>query len=143
MTEGFYFQIPSLVAMKIMLRSGVMFATIVLVLTLTFGNRFIDTAFFLVLCHIGLYFVLRHYKYVFISQNGILGSSTSGKRISISWEDKIEIRKTSAFGIPGYGIRKNGFNSIFVPEAIFTSTQFLTVVGRFAPNNHALLAQAK
>jgi len=141
MTNGYYFCLPSLEVKKIMRQSALLFVAIIMVLAIVTGRNYIDTAIFVALLHVGMYFFLLHYKYVYVSPQGVRGESPLGSSKIFSWSDDLEISRSSKNGIHGYAIRRKGLlDTIFLPRAIFDSPQFHAAVSEFAPPSHVLLA---
>jgi hypothetical protein len=141
MTTGYYFCLPSSEVKKILRHSVLIFVAIIIGLAIVTGRNFVDTAIFVALLHVGMYFFLLRYKYVYVSTQGVRGDSPLGSSKMFSWSDDIEICRSNSNGIHGYAIRGKGLlDTIFVPRAIFDSPQFRSAVSEFAPPSHALLA---
>jgi hypothetical protein len=142
MNNGYYFCLPSSEVKKITRASALMFVAIIIVLAIVTGRDFVDTALFVALLHVGMYFILLRYKFVYVSPLGVRGESPLGSTKVFSWSDVLEIRRSNNNGIHGYAIQRKGLlDTIFVPRAIFESPQFHAAVSEFAPPNHLLLAQ--
>lgn len=141
MNDGYYFRLPRTEVNKVVLRTGAMFAIGFVGLRL-FDLGSVDTAVFLALALVGMYFVLLHYKFVFISSNGICAESPFGKKILFAWSDRIVISERSINELQGYMFTRDGrFDSIFVPKAIFISPLFHDVVAKYSPCDHVILSR--
>lgn len=141
MTNGYYFCLPSSEVKKILRQSALMFVAIIIGLAIVTGRNFVDTAIFVALVHVGMYFFLLRYKYVYVSPLGVRGESPLGSAKMFSWSDDLEIRRSNNNGIHGYAIQRKGLlDTIFVPRAIFDSPQFHAAVSEFAPPTHVLLS---
>lgn len=139
--NGYSFQLPKAELRKIIGQSAVMFAVIVISLSFFTEGDYSSTAIVLVLVHVGGYIYIGHYRYVYVSQEGIGGNSPFFGSKVLSWEDELEIKLGyNNQGIRGYFLQRCGLlDSIFVPAAIFTTQQFKNAVAGFAPPNHVLL----
>jgi hypothetical protein len=121
MVNGYYFRLPSSEVKKVMRQSALMFIVIIIGLAIVTGKNYTDTAIFVVLLHVGAYFVLRHYRYVYVSSLGIRGESPLGSSKTFSWSDELDIHQKYN-GIHGYSIQRKGLlDAIFVPKAILES----------------------
>ena len=141
--NGYYFQIPKAEVRKIIGQSAIMFAVIIIILSFLTGKDHSSAAIVLALVHVGGYVYIGHYKYVYVSQEGIRGDSPFFGSKVLAWEYELEIKpRYNNQGIRGYSLQRSGFpDSIFVPAAIFATQQFKNAVAEFAPPNHVLLNQ--
>ena len=141
MTNGYYFCLPSSEVKKIVRKSALIFVAIIIGLVIVTGRNFVDTAIFVALLHVWMYFLLLRYKYVYVSPLGVRGESPLGSSKMFSWSDDLEIRTNNNNGIHGYAIRRKGLlDTIFVPRAIFDSPQLHAAVSEFAPPTQVVLS---
>jgi hypothetical protein len=101
MTDGYYFCLPRSEVNKEVRKSALIVAGIVTGLAIVTGRDMVSSIIFLTLVHVGMYFLLLRYKYVYVSSLGIRGESPLGSSKSISWSDDLEVRKHN-YGISGY-----------------------------------------
>jgi hypothetical protein len=91
---------------------------------------------------LALWFFLRGYKYVHLSEVGVYGRPTSGwKLLHISWSEPLTKEKASLNGLKGQLFRSQvSQKSVFIPQGILESPEFRACVAKHAPSNHALRA---
>lgn len=82
---------------------------------------------------------VRRYRYVYLSPNGIRGTTTFGsKMVTLGWDEEVSLRPSSLNGLSGISVvRKGELRSLFVPVAIAKCQSFREMLKTYAPN-HAL-----
>ena len=142
MSDEVAFLLPASEVKRLLIKSLSIFAVAIIVLMIIHGEigGYADIGLFLVLFHVGIYFYMIRYKYVYVSSNHIRGESLLGRNVTVLWEEDISLLNVSNYGHSGYNLRtKNLLNFIFIPKAIAESQHFQTTIVKFAPINHPLL----
>ena len=93
----------------------------------------------------GVYLYTRRYEWVYLSSDGIQGSTSKGKRIHIPWGDEVTITGTVAFnGIECLALQpRSKGRPLLLPRSIANTPEFKATLAQVAPAAHPLRSTAE
>lgn len=140
MAEEVGFTLPADELKRVLIRfGGPMVLGVAIVSVAGAGSPLFGTIFVLLFC-LGLYAIGKRYKYVYVSEEGIRGTTTSASRVRLQWQDGASIAQTSFNGLDGISVIPAGEKrGLYIPLAIVKSHAFREAVSRYAPAEHVIV----
>jgi hypothetical protein len=103
-----------------------------------------ETIAFVCVVFASAYIYSRHYKWVYLSSDGLRGKNPWGlnpRSSSVSWNEPVSIKRRPYQNLQGFEIlAEEGKKSIFLPESIASSSEFVAALRAVAPEGHPLHA---
>lgn len=134
------FVLPADELKRVLIRFGALLALGVVVAAVLGARLPIAGAVFVLLLCLAGYVIGKRYKYVYVSESGIRGTTISASRVRLQWKDGVSIAKTRFNGLDGITLvpegRKRG---LYIPLAIARSAEFGGTVAKYAPHGHVLV----
>lgn len=92
-----------------------------------------------------VYLYTRRYEWVYLSADGIHGTTSKGRKIHIPWNEKVAISGTVAFnGIECLEVQPNSTGrALLLPRSIAATPEFKAILAQVAPATHPLRTAAE